>query len=276
MFDKEAIIALQESASIDAASNALNSSCDTHDLVALPSDYKLNNLEQFKPLRRRARGTMNTQAIDAFVEYSKGHAEPGASVFINAEEMSATAVLNLGTPVAPGHADNRAKLTLKRTAAYHALTCMATGSGHKQATIAEFLEDWPEHIQCHNDAGEITLPKAIAAIRKLTIESIRKLENSEQQLSASRSAFESVQATSVDPLPTSILFDCQPYADLKARTFALRLNVHTGGDKPTISLRIVKAEQHAEDVANELGFLIRKEFDGAEMPVLLGSYIRVE
>lgn len=276
MFDKEAINALQEGEAISAAAEALNTSCDTHDLVALPSDYKLNNLEQFKLLRRRARGTMNTQAIDAFVEYSKGHAEPGASVFINAEEMSATAVLNLGTPVAPGHADNRAKLTLKRTAAYHALTCMATGSGHKQATIAEFLEDWPENIQCHNDAGEITLPKAIAAVRKLTIESIRKLENSEQQLSASRSAFESVQATSVEPLPTAILFHCQPYADLKDRTFALRLNVHTGGDKPTISLRIIKAEQHAEDIANELGFLIRKEFDDADIPVLLGSYNKAE
>lgn len=276
MFDKEAITALQQGASINAANSAIETAHVAKELAALPSDYKMHNLEPYLPLRRRARGTMNTNVIDAFTDYVKAHSEPGASVFVNAEEMSANAVLNLGTPSAPGHADNRAKLTLKRTAAYHALSCMTTGTSHKQATIGEFLEDWPEHIKCHNDSGQITLPKAISAIRKLSIESIRKLENSEQQLSASRSAFESVQATSVDPLPTTILFDCQPYADLKARTFVLRLNVQTGGDKPTISLRIIKAEQHAEDMANELGFLIADEFDGAAIPVLLGSYSKTE
>lgn len=276
MFDKEAITALQEGNAISHAASALNTSCDTNDLTALPSDYKLHDLEKYKPMRRRERGTMNTNVIDAFTSYVKDHVEPGATVFVNPDEMSATAVLNLGTPCVPGHADNRAKLTLKRTAAYSALVGIASGAGYKQTQIAEFLEDWPEHIQCHNGSSEITLPKAIAAIRKVSIEAIRKIENSEQQLSASRSAFESVQATSVDPLPTVIMFDCQPYADLKARTFALRLNVQTGGDKPTISLRIVKAEQHAEDMANELGYLIAHAFDGAPIPVLLGSYSKAE
>lgn len=276
MFDKEAITALQEGKSISAAAVALSTSCDTNDLTALPSDYKLHDLEKYKPMRRRERGTMNTNVISAFTGYVTDHVEPGATVFVNADEMSATAVLNLGTPCVPGHADNRAKLTLKRTAAYSALISIATGAGYKQAQIAEFLEDWPEHIQCVNDSGSITLPKAIAAIRKLSIEAIRKIENSEQQLSASRSAFESVQTTSVDPLPTVIMFDCQPYADLKARTFALRLNVQTGGEKPTISLRIVKTEQHAEGMANELGYLIAHAFDGASIPVLLGSYSKAE
>lgn len=276
MITKEAITALQEGNSILHAASSLNSSGDTNDLTALPSDYKLHDLEKYKAMRRRERGTMNTNVISAFTGYVTDHVEPGATVFVNADEMSATAVLNLGTPCVPGHADNRAKLTLKRTAAYSALVGIATGVGFKQTQIAEFLEDWPEHIQCVNDSGSITLPKAIAAIRKLSIEAIRKIENSEQQLSASRSAFESVQATSVDPLPTVIMFDCQPYADLKARTFALRLNVQTGGDKPTISLRIVKAEQHAEDMANELGYLIAHAFDSASIPVLLGSYSKEE
>ena len=276
MITKEAITALQEGESISAAAASLNASCDTNDLTALPSDYKLHDLEKYKAMRRRERGTMNTNVISAFTGYVTDHVEPGATVFVNADDMSATAVLNLGTPCVPGHADNRAKLTLKRTAAYSALVGIASGMGYKQTQIAEFLEDWPEHIQCLNDSGSITLPKAIAAIRKLSIEAIRKIENSEQQLSASRSAFESVQATSADPLPTVIMFDCQPYADLKARTFALRLNVQTGGDKPTISLRIVKAEQHAEDMANELGYLIAHAFDGASIPVLLGSYSKAE
>lgn len=274
MFDKEAITALQEGHAITAASSAIESTGETQNLIALPSDYKVHDLEPYLPVRRRERGTMTTATLADFAKYTVAHAEDGASVFINAQEMAATAVLNLGDPEAPGHADNCAKLTLKTTPAYCALMGHARGIQLKQAVAAEFLEDWPEHIQCHNDSGVIAPAKAIAALRKLSIESIRKLESSEQQLSASRSAFESVQATSADPLPTTIYFACQPYTDLTERTFVLRLGVQTGGDKPTITLRVVKLDQHIDEMANELSALITKEFSGEVIPVMLGSYTK--
>lgn len=276
MLTKDTLTALQEGASITQAATSLQTAGETKDLAALPSDYKLHNLEPYLPLRRRARGTMATAATDAFADYCTTHAEPGCAVFVDQDTMSATAVLNLGTPDAPGHADNRAKLTLKKTAAYSALLAHANGAGHKQSTVAEFLEDWPEHIKCFNDAGVISPPQAIAAIRKLSIEAMRKIESSEQSLSASRSAFESVQATSVDPLPTTIYFECLPYADLEPRVFVLRLGVLTGGDKPAVNLRIVKAEQHAEDMANELAALIAAGFMDDNIGVLLGSYSKTE
>ena len=272
MISKEAILALQESASINAAASAISTANQSMDLTALPSDYKIHDFEPFRPLRRRARGSMSTAVLAAFADYTQVHAEEGAAVFVNTESMSATAVLNLGTPGAAGHADNLATLTLKKTAAYTALLTHANGCGLKQAQAAEFLEDWPECIKCYNDAGDISPPKAIAALRKLSIESMRKLESSEQQLGATRSAFESVQATSADPLPTTLYFNCEPYADLPIRTFVLRLGVLTGADKPQITLRIVKAEQHAEEMANELAGLITASFSGENIPVLLGSY----
>jgi uncharacterized protein YfdQ (DUF2303 family) len=131
-------------------------------------------------------------------------------------------------------------------------------------------------MQFFNDDGAITAPKAIAALRKLSIESMRKLESSEQSLSASKSAFESIQATSTDPIPTMIYFTCKPYADLDERQFVLRLGVMTGGDKPTITLRIIKEEEHAEQMAAELAELIGSSFyelgGKSTIPVLLGSY----
>ena len=273
MFDKEAITALQEGASINAANNALVDTYATKELAALPSDYKLHDLEQYLPNRRRARGTMATADLGTFAEYVVSHGEAGSSVFVDQDNMTATAVLNLGTPEAPGHADSRAKLELKKTAAYKALLQHALGNGHKQATVAEFLEDWPDHISCFSEAaGPIATPQAVAAVRKLTIESMRKLESSEQQLSTARSAFESVTATSADPLPTTIVFACQPYADLQEREFVLRLGVLTGDTKPAITLRIAKAEKHAEEMAKELAELIEGRFLGAGVPVLLGSY----
>lgn len=278
MFDKETLLALQEHKAIDAAKTALAfAHHDGNDLAALPSDFKLHNLEQYMPNRRRARGTMTTADVESFVDYTSAHAEQGASVFIDADAMSAIAVLNLGEPMAPGHADNKAKLALKRTAAFGALLFIANGGSQKQATVAEFLEDWPDQIKCSNDAGDITPAQAIAAIRKLTIETMRKLESEEQALSQSRSAFESVQAKSKDPIPTTMLFKCQPYGDLTERTFSLRLAVQTSGEKPAITLRIVKIEQYIEEMAHELADMITAKFaDGNGLPVLVGAYSKAE
>jgi len=277
MFDKDAITALQESAAIDAAMSAMSDTItkERKHLVALPSDYKISDLEQYLPNRRRARGVMSTNSLASFADYTKAHAEPGASVFIDADSMSATSVLNLGNPDKPGHTDNRAKLQLKKTAAFTALLNVAAGQGHGQATVAEFMEDWPREVSCFNDAGLIPNTKAIAAIRRLTIESMRKMENSEQNLSATRSAFESVQATSTDPIPTTMVFKCIPYSDLAERMFTLRLSILTGGDKPAISLRIIKLEEHVEHMAIELADMIAAGFMNEEItpiPVMLGSY----
>lgn len=275
MFSKEAIIALQESQAITAAAAAFKGQADCLNAVALPTDYSIHDLEKFLPERRRARGSMATYSIASFQAYTSANLLPGCTVFVDQAAMAATAVLNLGTPDAPGHADDTAVLTLQRTAAYKSLLGIANGGGYSQAQVAEFLEDWPDFIKCFNDAGEITPPKAIAAIRKLTIESMRKQESSEQQLSASRSAFESVQATSADPLPTTIYFTCEPYLELPTRTFVLRLAIKTGETKPAISLRIVKAEKHAEEMAIELSYLINVAFGSNEqIPVLQGKYSR--
>lgn len=272
MIDREAIEALQASAAIDSAASAVSRSTDNQHIVMLPSDFTQHDLEKFQPTRRRARGTMSTPVLASFAAYAKAHAEDGATVFVNPGDATATALLNLGNPEKPGHADNRARFATEKTAAYQALLAIANGAVRKQSDIAEFLEDWPDLVQCFNAEGAIANPRAIAAIRKLSIEAIRKIESEEQSLSASRSAFESVAATSKEPLPTTIYFTCQPYTDLEARTFVMRLAVLTGNDKPAISLRIVKQEEHQQEMAREIAEKVTAAFDGADIPVLLGQY----
>lgn len=269
--DHTAIKQIQQGAGIEQAAASIEGALQVNGIAALPSDYEQHDLETFMPTRRRARGVMSTHALSDFATYTKAHAEAGATVFVDADEMSATAVLNLGTATAPGHTDNRAKVQLKRTAAYAALKAHASGQAISQLKAAEFLEDWPGYVQCFNDQGVIAPPKAIAAVRKLSIESMRKLESSEQSLSASKSAFETIQATSADPIPTTIYFDCEPYHGLESRQFVLRLGVLTGGDKPAISLRIVKQELHDEEMANEFADLARESL-ASELPVLIGAY----
>ena len=273
MFDKDAIDALTKAEAISAAQVCTQAAIDAHGPVPLPHDFQLHDTEKYLPRRRRARGAMATSVLADFAAYTKTHAETGATVFVSPDHMNATAVLNLGTYDTPGHADNTATLTLKRTAAFVALGQVAGGQGHKQATIAEFLEDWAGNVKCFNDAEDIAPPKAIAAIRKITIEAMRKLESAEQQLSATRSAFEHVQATSgPEPLPTLIYFTCEPYQGLQARTFILRLAVLTGNDEPAITLRVVKAEEHQEEMAAELASRVTEALADTSVPVHLGSY----
>lgn len=267
MMDKEAIEAMQLSAAVAQANEAIG--MDT--LAALPKDFQLVDLEKYMVLRRRASGVMNTSSLADFAAYTQAHAEPGATVFVNPEGMQARAVLNLGSPDEPGHADKIAVLQPKQTAAY---TAMLRNAGRdsvlSQQAAAEFLEDWLDRVQCFNDEGLIATPKAIAAIRKMTIESMRKLESAEKQHAASRSAFESVQATSSDPLPTLIYFETVAFWGLRSRTFALRVGIRTGGEKPALTLRIQNMEQHEEDMADELATLLRNSIK--DLPVLIGTY----
>lgn len=278
MLDKEAIQELTRAEAIRAASSSIFDAVSTDDrgvtpgLVALPNDFQVHDLEKHLTNRRRLRGTMETSAISDFANYTKTHREEGATVFVNQDTMTAVAVLNLGTPAFPGHSDNRAKFSPKSTAAYHALRVHANGSPQKQQTIAEFLEDWAFNITCLNDDGEIPVHRAIAAVRNITIEAMRKLESKEQQLSATKSTFENVQATSADPLPTKIEFRCTPLDGLSTRNFVLRLGVLTGADKPQINLRIINQEQHNEEMAAELCARISDALSSESMPVLIGTY----
>ncbi len=275
MLTAEAIQEISRAQAITAASAAVGSAAlgaNGHDVVALPEQFKLHDLEQYLPTRRRLRGSMTTPTLADFASYTIDNKEAGATVFVNPDAMKAVAVLNLGTPASPGHGDNRAVLAPPKTAAFSALLSIASGSQRRQTDVAEYLEDWAPLIRSENEAGEdIAVKHAAAAVRKITIEGTRRQESSEQQLSAARSTFEQVKATGTDHLPVLIDVTCEPYLGLAARTFRLRLGIVTG-DKPALVLRIVKREQHDEDVAQEMAQLVRGALTGSDVPVLVGSY----
>jgi len=269
MFDKDAIEALQRGAAIGQANKAI-AELSNLGVIALPNDYTRHDLEQYQELRRRARGTMDTSNDDDFAAYVKEHSEAGSTVFIDDARMSATAVLNLGTPDGPGHADNKAILTLRQTAAYSALRSTANGQGKTQTDIAEFIEDWQDIITCRHDDQSIDVRKAIGVIRNITIEALRKVGNEEQQLSAQRTTLESVKASSIEQIPTVLSFQCVPYFGMEQRRFDIRLSILTN-DKPMIVLRIIKQEQHTEDMGRELAKRVRDKLDH-DADIVIGSY----
>ncbi|MBK9363027.1 MAG: DUF2303 family protein [Rubrivivax sp.] len=280
MFDREAIQQLSEAEAISAAQVAVDNAIGEnalHAIAALPAHFTVHDLEQRLPLRRRARGTMTTSRLEDFAAYAAAHLEDGAITFVHADQMQAVAVLNLGTPAKPGHADNLAIFKPATTAAYDAIKAIESAPNaqrqHTQTKLAEWLEDWAECITCFDaDAQAIDLRKAIAAVRAITIESARKAESVEGQLSSERSAFESVKATARTPLPAFVHVSCEPYAGLKKREFVLRLAVYPDDKGVNLGLRMARAEWHREEMALELASLVRGAL-AASMQVALGTYV---
>lgn len=271
MFDENTIDALQKAGTVEAAQRAINNGAEA---VALPNLFTIHDLERFAACRRHMRGSMVTSRVEDFAAYTAANASAGhAAAFVDHLNMAACAVLNLGTPDAPGHCDNTASLEMRKTGAYKALTSFA-GNAVTQARMAEFIEDWADNLVCISADGEtIPTPKAIGAVRKISIESIRKSESEQQQLSASHSAFESVQVTSKTTTPVWLHFVCEPYAGFAPRTFALRLSITTGGDKPALTLRMQAEEKHAEEMGLELVDKVKAAVS-IDIPVLLGTYKR--
>lgn len=278
MLNEQAINAIQQSEATNSVARALDvaSNCG-HRVFLAPSNFNLHDIEKYMPVRRRARGVMETSDITSFAEYTATHQEKGCTVFVNADDMRATAVLNMGGPSEPGHADNLAQLKIKKTAALAALLTHATGASMSQGTAAEFLEDWSDQIKCFDENGA-SIPQnlAVAAIRKLTLDAARKVESTVKALSQSVSAFESVQASSADPIPVSLDFVTEPYHGLPPYTFQVRVGVLTSGEKPTITMRVRDMQGRIDSMARDFADLVRTAIaartDQNSIPVSVGNY----
>lgn len=115
--------------------------------AVLPAGTGIESLERFSSERFRFRGAMETTSIDDFVRYSSGYAKEDekARCFIDADNMLARSIFNIGTLDNPGHADNVASIKLKKTAPFRALLSI-NGDHLNQKQIAEWLEDWSDYL----------------------------------------------------------------------------------------------------------------------------------
>lgn len=98
-------------------------------VAVLPNDVDLHSLEHFNANRFRFRGNMATTSIEDFVKYSSEYAGAGVRCFIDADRMQAETIFNLGTLEKPGHADNKAAITLKKQR--HSLACWTSTAANK-------------------------------------------------------------------------------------------------------------------------------------------------
>src|SRR5690554_352853 len=247
--------------------------------VALPEGVKIADLEQYLENRRRYRGTMNTKLIAEFVEFVTSSIEGYSNFtgdnfpcFINPQHMRAVAYFNLGDVDNPGHGDHQAKLSLQKTEAFQELLGI-NGKRFDQRQLAEWLEDWIDHLQTFGEDGtkELSLAASVAAIRRITVGISAEATSEEQTFSSRRSAMAEVEAKHKDQLPAFLKFTCEPYQGLQERTFTVRLSLITG-EKPQISARIVRLETAQEDMAKELEEKLRSGFEDSEVRTFVGEF----
>lgn len=220
---------------------------------AIFHDGALVSLEKLNEGRSRFRGSYTSDSLESFAEYVKSNAtaDAPAAGFVNAEQMSAKVFFNLGDESDPGHGDWTATLQLKPTPEYAAMLA-ANGRKAEQRAMVEWIEDWSSNISAiQKDGSVITMAKAIAAIRKLTIKATSESTHQDKDFGARRSAIEDIEASADEGIPYALSYIVTPYTGLSQRTFTLRLSVLTGGDKPQLVLRPIGLESAIEAIADE-------------------------
>lgn len=240
-------------------------------LALLPGDVKLVSLEQYEAGRSRFRGALSTNSLHDFSDYVIGRNGPAAKGFVDQDAMSCRVFFNLGTELVPGHADDTATLQLKPTAAYKALRALA-GEPQTQKELAEWMEDWHPQLTATDTAGNaLSIVKAIAAVRNITIKASAERNHAEGNFSNNTSSMDAIEAASQDTLPAALHFSIVPYDGLAVRVFTLRLSVLTSADKPTLKPRWVGEEQQREEIAQEFKGVLAKEVGGSAI-LTLGSF----
>ena len=269
--DKSAVQHIQESANIPALIKQLSEVGTDIPTLVTPDHMNVKSLENYMANPSRYRMAYSTTSIEDFIEYCIEFEKEGATCFVDAESMTAKTIFDLGTIDLPEHKEHKAKLALKKTAAFKALL-NCDGVKLSQKTAAEFLEEWEDNISILNQDGEaMTMRQAAKSLRDLTIESAREVNSQVNDFSESMSAMERVEAKNQHSLPSAVIFNCVPYLALEDRAFTIRLSIITGGDRPSIGLRIVRIDATEEEIALEFKEKLVEAFDKLTLQTYIGE-----
>lgn len=276
--DNTGIQAIAELAINASQANRLGTATPALILQGEDGKQRVESIEHLQPGRSRYRGSFTTRQLGDFAAYVVSETENASRIagqvqgFIDTDTMTAKVFFNLGTVDSAGHGDHVALLKLKPTAAYAALLAIVN-KPLDQRTLHDFVEDWRDNISPVYDGkpDDSRTANALAAIRDVTVETVRKVGLVERDMGATRSAMESVDAKSSLTLPSGFEFTATPYDGLKLRAFRLRLGVTTGGDKLALTLRIQQAEQITEDIAADFRDRLAEKL-GTASSLTLGTF----
>lgn len=238
----------------------------------LPQGYTIVSTEKLRPTPDRFRRIFTSTRLNDFLRYVKQAADTNSVVYLAPDMKMVTAVLNHGNASTPMWGDNTAVLELEHTPETAALLT-ACRREHSQLEFINFLEDWTQRdiLQAVDASGvEIHHARAIASVRRVTIEAKATSTSEQGTMRAARSSMEEIEATGADnALPAALRLTAQVFPDTDSRQLYARVSVLTSGDKPRFALRMVEWEWHMREIAKEVEERVRDELP--EVPVYVGT-----
>lgn len=88
----------------------------------VPDGYKLESLERFQDQPNRLRGTFTARTIDQIAAYAWVYcSEVGTVLYVDDEKLSASMILDHGTPEDPLWGEHKAILSLRKTPEWEAI-----------------------------------------------------------------------------------------------------------------------------------------------------------
>ena len=219
--------------------------------IILPVGFDIKRTEYLNEERDQFRGSFKTHRIEDFALYA--NAQKGKPpVFIDHDNMTARAIFDMGDIEHPLHCKHSACVRMKQTPEYSHLICAVLDSVMSQMEFAEFLEDYNAILQCADSIGDpMPIKKAIAAVRRVTVEHKAKQESEVQSYSTKQSAMEQIEAKSGDnQLPAYVVLEAPLFYGLSTYPIKMRVSLlpRTG---PTFKLRAINHDKVLETCAEE-------------------------
>ncbi|MFK0090846.1 DUF2303 family protein [Pseudomonas sp. NPDC090755] len=257
---------------VDQALVAAGKSLDTNTpTVLVPDSSTVLDLERYQSHRSRFRGTYSTHSLADYTAYVVERAAPAARGFIDQDNMSCIVLFNLGTPDEPGHADDRAMLRLKASAAFAAVQAVC-GQSLAQKSMSDWIEDWNQHLSATDENGaSMSIAKAIAAVRTITVKASSESDHAVGETRASRSTMDQIEASSKETLPAWLDFKVIPFEGLGEQVIRLRVSVITSGSQPVLKLRWIGEEAQREAIAQEFKMVLEEKV-GTSAMLSLGTF----
>ena len=256
--DKSAVQEISKMSAAVVATDYLSEIPNTIPSVIVPESYTIRSLEHLHEKPFSFKGTYNTDNIDEFIEYVSKHGDMDSScVFIDAENMTAHAILDHGTPEEPQWGRHNALLRLTAEPEYEALI-KNNDCQYSQANFIDFVEEYKEYVR-FIDANDIELDykEALKSLRSLKAESTNSQAQNSGNFSESRSALESLEIKAADrELPWGFLFECTPFENLNPVVFTAQLRAKKSGNEIALKYRLFQANETKKSITENFKTLL--------------------
>lgn len=246
------------------------------DIILLSDSARVHDLEKFSATKRRMSGSFKTSSIASLTEFAKSTINESAEIdspscFIS-DDGHAKLIFNFGSTEKPLHQDLGANINLKKTAVFTEISRLKD-ERLNQRELAEFIEDFHIYTTAlDKDGKEINQSVAIAAIRNMSIESSKSVNQTTEEYKDTSSAFASVEAKFKDATPAYLKFEIPAFNEIDERVFIFRISVITSDDRIKLALRCPSWDEVIESINIEFQEKLSQNLDPLNVKTFIGNW----